>query len=107
MNLAGVVFVYRFCHVNETFHLRRIIKTQTPRAVVRSVSNATVYPQGYVYAVCNQGHYASVKIGYTALPIVERYLSDSYTCHSRKFMSSAGCVTAVYLMSPIFTVFNS
>ena len=69
MNLAGVVFVYRFCHVNETFHLRRIIKTQTPRAVVRSVSNATMYPQGYVYAVCNQGHYASVNIGYTALPI--------------------------------------
>ena len=46
---------------------------------VRFVSDATMHPQGYVYAVCNRGHYASVKIGYTTVPVVEQYLQESYS----------------------------
>lgn len=34
---------------------------------------------GYVYAVCNQGNYGSVKIGFTTLLAVEGYLHAAYS----------------------------
>lgn len=34
---------------------------------------------GYVYAVCNQGHYASVKVGYTSSLAIENYVSLHYS----------------------------
>ncbi|KAL3159503.1 hypothetical protein ABBQ38_009921 [Trebouxia sp. C0009 RCD-2024] len=34
---------------------------------------------GYVYAVCNRGHYSSIKIGLTTIACVERYLHESYS----------------------------
>ncbi len=33
---------------------------------------------GWVYVVCNRGHYSSIKIGFTTSPSVERFLYDSY-----------------------------
>ncbi len=35
--------------------------------------------RGYVYAVCQQGNHASVKVGYTTLLAVEQYVHESYS----------------------------